>query len=131
MTLILKGIKSELEVKVTAEVLTGSGRPTKIPFLVTYKKNGVKATEKVMAKEPEIPRTVQDRPEYTRAVIKFQQDVLREHVLGWREVPTETGEPFEFNAENLDAMLDATEYLNALWDGFLSVSSGREALAKN
>lgn len=128
MTMILKGIKSSIELNVVAEVLTDNGRTLKVPFLVTYRKPSVSEARDMMSREP-LP---QDNPrEYTQLRTRFQQEVLRDNVLNWREVPTETGEPFEFSAENLNEMLDATEYLAALWSGFLTVVTGKGALTKN
>jgi hypothetical protein len=121
--MILKGVKTEIDVKVTAEVLQDNGRILKVPFMVTFKKPSRSENEALIERE----KTYDEDTRYTR----FKAAALKEHVLGWSGVPTATGEEFEFTEENLDAMLEITEYLNALWVSFTAVATGRGALKGN
>ena len=53
-----------------------------------------------------------------------QASDVREYLVGWKEFPTTTGEPLPFTPENVDMVLDAIEYCEALWVGFLHLVNG-------
>ena len=125
---ILKGVKSEIDVKVTAEVRADTGRVIKVPFIARYKKLSVTESEELMDSAPD---GWEDQKDFFKKQNKFQVDAIKANLLGWREVPTETGEAFDFTDENVDAMLEVPEYKLALWDGLLYAIRGKQALAKN
>jgi hypothetical protein len=125
---ILKGVKSEIDVKVCADVRGDSGRIIKVPFIATFKKLSVTQSEELLDSAPD---EFDDQKDYLRKQNKFQIDAIKANLLGYRDVPTETGEKFEFTPENLDQMLDVPEYKVALWDGLIYAIRGKDAERKN
>lgn len=124
---ILKGVKDRIDVKVTAVVETDNGKDINVPFVVTYRKCGVPETVEIEEKL---------RPKFDDAgnIVEpmSDMDLVKTVILGWAQVPTQTGEEFEFNDENLEEMLSVREYLVALTTGAKQVLWGKEAiLAKN
>lgn len=115
---ILKGVKSQIDVKITAEIDADNGRTIQVPFLATYRKPPVSETRELLEKINS-PDGVMD------------EELIDQYLLGWQNVPTETGEPFPFTAENVAAMLEVREYRAALVKGLLSVVLGKAALQKN
>ncbi|RLC95698.1 MAG: hypothetical protein DRI46_14565, partial [Chloroflexi bacterium] len=59
-----------------------------------------------------------------------QAEHVRKYLIGGKEFPTTTGDPLEFNEENLEMVLDAIEYCEALYAGFLEMVNGA-AKSKN
>jgi len=125
---ILKGVKDRIDVKVTAVVETDNGKDINVPFVVTYKKCTVPETVEI---EEKLKHQFDDAGNITVEPMS-DIDLVKMLVLGWSQVPTQTGEEFEFNDENLDEMLQTREYLVALVTGAKQVLWGKEAaLAKN
>jgi len=124
---ILKGVKDEINVKVCAEVNADHGKTIKVPFVVMYKKPGTSEAKEVLRKlNPGYDEDgVQLEPEVT------DDELMDEYVLGWSDVPTSTGEEFEFSLENLEVMLDVPEYRIALVQGLRDVLLGKAAMRKN
>lgn len=124
---ILKGVKDRIDVKVTAVVETDNGKDINVPFVVTYRKCGVPETVEI---EEKLKRKFDDAGNIVEPM--SDMDLVKMLVLGWAQVPTQTGEEFEFNDENLEEMLSVREYLVALATGAKQVLWGKEAiLAKN
>jgi hypothetical protein len=125
---ILKGVKDRIDVKVTAVVETDNGKDINVPFVVTYKKCTVPETVEIEEKL----KTQLDAAGNVTAEPLSDPDLVKMLVLGWSQVPTQTGEEYEFSDEHLAEMLDTREYLVALVTGAKQVLWGREAvLAKN
>ena len=116
--LVLKGVKSELDVKIAVEVDSDLGRTTQVKFIARFRKPGI--TE---------AKTLMDRLSSDEGV--DEQTLMQEYLLGWRDVVDDSGEPVEFSEENVNAMLEAREYRSALSSALLSVVLGKQALAKN
>lgn len=110
---ILKGVKSEIDVKCEAEV----GDGVVVPFIATFRTFTHKERQEFRAALAEQMR------DYNPAAWD-QAEVVRGRLIGWRDFPTQTDEPLEFNAETLDIVLDAPEYVDALYQGLLRVMNG-------
>ncbi|MFT5766736.1 MAG: hypothetical protein ACI9DH_000555 [Halioglobus sp.] len=124
---ILKGVKNKIDVKVTAKLDSDNGRTEQVTFIVTYKKPNVEEQRELQAR---INPDINDNGDPVVDPIT-DQEIVDEYVLGWKEVPTETGEPFDFTPENVDAMMSAREYRAAIIEGLLTAVFGKGALAKN
>lgn len=125
---ILKGVKSEIDVKVTAVIDGDMNTTTKVPFVVRYKKptfeEGKEIRQRLAVQTPE-------DEEETGLTTITDEEIAENYIVDWKNVPTSTGEPFEFNPENLEEMMSVREYRRALVQGFLEVLLGKEALRKN
>ena len=121
MGIILKGIKDQIDVKVTAEIDGDCGTSINVPFIVTYKKPTKSESIEL------IKRITGDGAEKIT-----DEELVGEYVLGWRELPDQNGEPIPFTPENLQLLTDTREYSSAIATGFQQVLFGRKAvIAKN
>jgi hypothetical protein len=125
---ILKGVKSEIDVIVKAEILGDNSQVTTVGFTATYRKLKVSEVQALMARAPRYQAGDDD---YLRREAEFRRDSITENLLGWHSVPTTTGEEFAFTPENLGEMLEVPEYRAALWNGLMVAMSGKAALEKN
>lgn len=67
----------------------------------------------------------------TRAMREMEEGdkLLRERVVGWRDIVDESGEPIPFSLETLNAMLEDPLLYGAIKQGLMDASNG--AVAKN
>ena len=120
--MILKGIKSEIDVKIEVVIVGDCGTIDTVPFVATFRT--MKQSER-QAWRKMVGEIMRETPE-----LWDQAEHVRKHLIGWKEFPTTTGEVLEFNDDNVSMVLDAIEYCEALYAGFLSVINGT-AIAKN
>lgn len=123
---ILKGVKDKIDVKVTAEVASDNGRTINVPFVTTFRK--LTAEEVDQAREL-ITVEKDDHGKITKDAADVDV-IMDSYLLDWSNVPTETGEPFPYNPDNLAEMLEAPEYRDALYRGFYEATFGKVALKK-
>jgi hypothetical protein len=116
---LLKGVRSEIDVKIEVPVGDDSGS---VCFVATYRKMTQTQRQQWREKTAERLRTFPEKHD--------QAEHVREWLLGWRDLKGPTGEEVEFSPENLDVALDAVEYCEALYSGFLDMVNGT-ALTKN
>ncbi|MCB0249760.1 MAG: hypothetical protein KDI07_14395 [Anaerolineae bacterium] len=113
---ILKGISSEIDVKCVARVRGDCGTVTDVPFVATFRT--LKNSERLEFRK-EAGRRMRETPEdWDHA------EFVRRNLVGWKEFPTTTGEPLEFCPDNVEMVLEAIEYCDALYAGFLEVVNG-------
>jgi len=124
--MILKGVKDKIDVKVTAEIETDNGRTIQVPFMATFKK--LNSEDRALARLRFFGENDDDDNVIKEAL--STEDLMDEYLLGWSNVPTETGEPFEYTPENLAEMLSAPEYADALYRGAYCAAFGKAALKK-
>lgn len=126
MTLILKGIKSEIDVKVCAECECDNGATVKVPFVITVKKpTNPERDELIKRLEPELDddgNTV--RPALTDI------ELADEYVLGWKGLMDAEGNEVMFSSENLQTLIGWREYADAIRNGLMEVIHGRAVAAK-
>jgi len=123
---VLKGVKDKIDVKVTAEIEMDNGRSMNVPFVTTFRK--LTAEEVDQAREL-ITVEKDDHGNITKDAIGVEV-IMDTYLLGWSNVPTETGEPFPYTPDNLAEMLTAPEYRDALYRGFYEATFGKVALKK-
>lgn len=124
---ILKGVQNEIQVKVTAEVDVDLGKIIKVPFVAMYKKPTYEEAK-------EIQRLLVPEHDEDGSLVRdatSDEDLLDEYLIGWSNVPTSTGEEYEFTPEHVAEMLEVREYRVALIQGFLTVLLGKPAMEKN
>ncbi len=112
---ILKGKKDQIAVKVVAELDGDLGKTIRVPFIAVYKK--------LTAEEA---RAVQERLVGGLS----DEDLVREHLIEWRDMPGENGETVEFSAEALDEAMTMFGYLRALVNGYMEAQFGKEVLRR-
>lgn len=120
MTLILKGVKDRLDVKVTAKVEQGLGKSEPVTFVATYRRPPSSEVKDLI-------RQMNDR----HAEPISDDDLLDRYLMGWKGLLDAEGEEITFTQENLDQVLEVMEYRVALVDGMTQVVFGKSALAKN
>jgi len=126
MTLILKGIKSEIDVKVCAECECDNGTTVKVPFVITVKKpTNPERDELIKRLEPEID----DDGNTVRPVIT-DAELAEEFVLGWKNLQDADGNEVLFSIENLHTLIGWREYATAIRNGMMEVIHGRAVAAK-
>ena len=113
----LKGVKDEVWVHVTAVIDGDLGKKIKVPFKAKFLKLTVDEAKAVSEKCAMGEMT--------------DDDVIREHLLGWEDLKGHKDEPVEFNDETLSEALSAREYRVALVDAYMRVQFGRSFDAKN
>lgn len=113
---ILKGVKDQIDVKVTAEFDSASGS-VRVPFVAVYKRRSA-------IELGELSETLkrQDLAEYV--------DLIRDSVVGWRNLEASDGSALPFSTEALDEMVNVPEYLTALIEGLGEAVGNRKALAR-
>ena len=116
--MILKGMKSQIDVKVTAEVDSDLGRTIPVTFVATFRKPPVSETREVL-EQVQSAEGVDD------------ESLMDRFLLGWKELRGEDGSDIPYTPEALAAVMDSREYRTALVRGLMSVLIGRRALEKN
>jgi len=102
---VLKGVKNEVLVTVTAELLGDFGKKTKVTFKVRYRKlNHTDA------------QTLLDRLKGEEVT---EEEVLRANVLGWSDLVGNDDQNVPFSDEAFAEMLEAQGYRRALVSGFM------------
>lgn len=114
---ILKGVKDEISVKVTAEIDSDNGTTIRVPFVIRSRK------------------PMQDE---RKAVLKriadgeIEDDALvADYLLDWSNLKGADGSDVAYNEANLQEVLQAPEYRSAVVGGIVSAIVGKAALAKN
>lgn len=119
MSKVLKGVKNEITLQVTANVMDDMGKETPVKFKLTFKR---------IADRKKVKEVVD-------SVANGENDdlsVIREYLLGWSGIEFDDGTPVEFNDENLEMVMTDRDYARAIVDGFGKVQLGYKALqAKN
>lgn len=113
---ILKGVKEQIDVKVTAEFDSASGS-VRVPFVAVYKRRS--AIE--LGELSEVLKR-QNLAEYV--------DLIRDSVVGWRNLDASDGSTLPFSREALDEMVNVPEYLTALIEGLGEAVGNRKALSR-
>ena len=114
----LRGVKDTIQVKLIAEVQGDMGRVIKVPFRARFKKLRTDETKAVL--------------ERIKDGAASDDDLVREYLVDWSEMPGENGDEVEFSPEMLTEAMQVREYREALVRGFMLVTFGREvAYAKN
>lgn len=115
--MLLKGAKSEIDVKVTAEVEIDNGKTMRVPFVCRYRKLPV--------------NEARDLLERVASEGIGDEDLMRDHLVDWKGLEDADGDTVEFNADNLETVMQVREYRQAIVGGFMQVLMGRKALEKN
>lgn len=117
MSVVLKGIKEEIWVKVRAEVRQDKGAVIHVPFQIKCKK------------------PLRDEQKRVSQAIDQQEmddeQLVREYVLEWKDLKDANDDEIMFSDENLEVLLQAPEYLAALTRGALEAITGIKAIRKN
>jgi len=111
---ILKGVKQEINVRVTAVIPQDLGATIKVPFVVTYRK--LKHKERKEALEQIESGELGDF------------ELLEKYVVGWSQLKGADGQDVEFSPEMLEEVADEPEYLQAIIQGFFTAQLGRAAV---
>lgn len=114
--MILKGVKSEIDIKVEAAIRGDCGTVESVPFVATFRT--MKQSERQSWRKSAAHILETGPAEWDQA------EQVRKYLVGWKEFPTTTGESLEFNEENVSMVLDAVEYCDALYAGFLDMING-------
>lgn len=109
--MLLKGVKDEIEVRVTAVVEVDNGAEVKVPFRAKYKKPVVDEAAKILKDIDE--------------GVETDQSLMEKYLIGWRELKDANDEPIDFSPEAREVLMRHREYRQALVDGFLEVILGR------
>lgn len=113
---ILKGVKDQIDVKITAEFDSASGN-VRVPFIAIYKR--MSAAE--LMEVSEVLRR-QDLTEYV--------ELIKGCVVGWRNLEGNDGSTLAFSNEALDEMANTPEYLTALIEGLGEAVGNRKAISR-
>lgn len=113
---LLKGVKDEVEVRITAQIEIDNGNTLPVTWRAKYRKPSV-------SEAADIVRSLENG-ELT------DEDVMDKCLLGWRDLKGEGGEDVPYSPEALEAAMQSREYRTALVRGCLEVLLGREALAR-
>lgn len=132
---ILKGVKSQIDVKVIANIDSDNGRTINVPFIVTSKKPNTEEKKETLRKIGE-NRSILEAEEAGVAAPdgceRYTDDeFIADYLIGWKGLTGEDGSTVEYNPENLAIVLDAPEYKGALVGGLWKALVGKDALAKN
>jgi|GEM_PF-2580549 len=113
---LLKGVKDEVEVRITAQVEIDNGSTLPVTWHAKYRKPPVaEAREIVQAFES---------GELT------DESAMDRYLLGWRGLKGEDGTEIPYSPEVLKKAMQSREYRQALVGGFLEVLLGREAMGR-
>lgn len=118
MTVILKGVKEQIDVKVEAYVRGDCGQVTTVPFVMTFKRM-TSSQRKVWREE------VNDIMAHNPAGFDKAR-YIKEWAAGWKKIPTTTGEELPFDEEHLDMVCEEIDYLEAMYRGFLDMVNGAD-----
>lgn len=126
--IILKGVKDRIDVKAKAVIASDLGKDITVPFIVTIKKptrsEKLELVERLTDKRDEDGEIVQARIS--------DEELAREYVIDWRELPDAEGNQIEFSDDALMALVDCPEYNAALSAAIQEVVFGKKAaLSKN
>ena len=115
--MILKGQKSQIDVKITADVESDNGKTIRVPFVCTFKK-------------PKVDEARDTLTALQSGDLK-DEDFISDYLIGWKGLDDDNGDAVEFNVDNLAEVINVREYRAAIVQGLMSVIAGREAIAKN
>ncbi|MCB9457990.1 MAG: hypothetical protein H6671_18570 [Anaerolineaceae bacterium] len=117
--LILKGVKSQIDIKLTAIIDGDLGKEIQVPFVATFKIPPVSEIKDVLTQ--------------IQSDEGMEDEVLMDrYLLGWKNIETADGQQVDFTPENLAAMLESRPYRKALADGLRIILLGKkEPLRKN
>jgi hypothetical protein len=113
---ILKGVKGQIDVKVTAEFDSASGS-VRVPFVAVYRRRSA-------VELGDLSETLK------RQNIAEYVDLIRDCVVGWRNLEGNDGSSLPFSTEALDEMVNVPEYLTALIEGLGEAIGNRKALSR-
>lgn len=112
---ILKGVKTEVQTKITVS--------DEVVFMAYWRQ--MTRSERQEWRE-EVGELVRQTPEKLN-----QAKYMRQWLVRWEKMPAADGGEIEFNPDNVELVLDAIEYCDALYQqGFLAMVNG-SAAAKN
>ena len=109
----LKGTQSEIPVKVVAKIDRGVDGVIEVPFTLIYRH--------VPLSKARVQHDQMLRDELT------DDQVIRDNLIGWRDLKGEDGAEIPFSADVLAEMLEWVGYRNALVVGFKEAQFGRAA----
>jgi len=113
---ILKGVKDEIPVHVTAKIYTGLGKSVSVRFKPVFRK----------LKRDELQEITRD----VESQVLTDGELIREHLLGWSGLKGHEDQEVPFSDEALDEMLGEIGYVRALVEGFME-AQGVGAALKN
>ena len=120
---ILKGVKNQISVKVTAVLMQNYEKVVKIPFIATFTKLETQESDALSRALGEVTNL-----EAGELLIAEVVNAL----VDWRDLPASDGGTVDFSEEALDEMLKSDGYRKALIDGFTLVQfNKRVSLQKN
>lgn len=119
---LLKGVRSEIDVKIEVPIHEGPDVVSSVCFVATFRQMTQKQRQTWRARTAETLRTHPEKHD--------QSEHVRDWLVGWKDFPGAGGEPVDYTPENLEQVLDAIEYCDSLYAGFLEMVNGT-ALSKN
>jgi hypothetical protein len=114
--MLLKGVKDEIEVRITAVCEMDNGGEERVTFHARYRKHSV-------ADAGAILQAVSDGEE-------TDETLMAKNLLGWRGLKGADGQEVPFTPEHVDIAMQAREYRTALVNGFMEVLLGRETMSR-
>lgn len=114
---LLKGVKDQIDIKVTANVDGDLGRTIPVSFIITVRKPKQSERKEII---PQIRDGQID-----------DETVIKTYLVGWRDLVGADGAQVPFNDETLAEVMDAPEYLRAVIQGIVTAIQGKELMAKN
>lgn len=117
--LILKGVKSQIDMKLTAVIDSDMGKETQVPFVATFRIPPVSEVNEILRRINE-NEGVED------------SELMDRYLVGWKNIETADGQPVEFTPENIAILLESRPYRKALAEGVRMAMFGKkEPLRKN
>ena len=114
--MLLKGVKDEVELRITAICEIDNGAEERVPFHAKYRKPSVAES-----------RAIVDAIEQGA---ETDETLMEKHLLGWRGLKGADGQEVPFSAETLEIAMQAREYRAALVGGFMEVVLGRGVVSR-
>lgn len=114
---ILKGVKEQIDVKVTANLDSDNGRTIQVPFVITAK----------------VPKFDERKETLTRANEDAitDEELCNRYLIGWHSLQGADGEEVKFCDEALAEVMQEVPYRKAVVEGIMTAILGKEALRKN
>lgn len=122
----LKGVKGTIDIAVKASIPALNEKDEdivlEVPFIVTYKRFKRKEARLVLQKVMDLGKEAQDAftdgdLSHVSARLEYFDDLLRENVRTWRNMPGSDGEQVPFSQEALAEAIDDSYYCEALMKG--------------
>lgn len=114
--MLLKGVKDEIEVRVTAVVETDNGGQLRVPFHCRYRKPTVSESKAII--------------EAINQGTETDETLMEKYLLGWRGLKGQDDQDVPFGPDALGEAMQAREYREALVNGFTEVLLGREVVSR-